>query len=418
MPPLEQPLAIEVRGVSKRFWIPEEHVPLRRRLRHPFNPPARELEVLNDISFEVGKGEFFGVIGRNGSGKSTLLKILASVYRADAGRIRMAGRLAPFLELGVGFNTQLAARENVIMNAVMMGLSPDQAAARVDEVIDFAGLREYTDMRLKNYSSGMKVRLAFSVLTQVDADIMLLDEVLAVGDSEFQEKCEGVFTQMREEGRTIVLVTHSMPTVNAFCDRALLIHDGRITSIGSPIEVSNQYLEINMRAAAASRGESEVGSYAAHFAEVLADPPVHIVDAWLEGSGGSRTTTFSEEEPIEVHAIAEVARPIERPGFQFRLDDMRGQILFAGGSADLELGARAEPGQRLRIKARVENRLAAGRYVCAGAIAQRLPDGSVQPATPVTTLNFEVSGTAGDGVLRLEQQVSMEVEHSDEPALR
>ena len=152
-----------------------------------------------EVSFDVHRGEFFGIVGRNGSGKSTLLKILASIYRADGGSIRMAGRVAPFIELGVGFNLELTARENVVLNGVMMGLSRREARRRLDAVLDFAELEEFVDLKLKNYSSGMLVRLAFSVMIQAEADILLIDEVLAVGDAAFQQKCRDVFAEMRDE---------------------------------------------------------------------------------------------------------------------------------------------------------------------------------------------------------------------------
>src|SRR5215213_3631416 len=179
----ERPVVIEARGVDKAFRIPEHRVDsLRERATHPFRRIAyREHRALRGISFDVRQGEFFGVVGRNGSGKSTLLKILSSIYQADAGRIRIGGRLAPFIELGVGFNPELTARENVALNGVMMGLGRREAARRLDSVLDFAGLREFVDLKLKNYSSGMTVRLAFAVMIQSDFDILLIDEVLAVG---------------------------------------------------------------------------------------------------------------------------------------------------------------------------------------------------------------------------------------------
>ena len=171
---------------------------------------VRILRALDDISFDIHQGEFFGIVGRNGSGKSTLLKLLASIYRADAGTIRLAGRLAPFIELGVGFNPELTARENVVLNGVMMGLTPKETRDRLDSVIEFAELEEFADLKLKNYSSGMQVRLAFSVMLEADADVLLIDEVLAVGDAAFQQKCADAFHGMKAQGKTIVLVTHEM----------------------------------------------------------------------------------------------------------------------------------------------------------------------------------------------------------------
>ncbi len=228
----------------------------RRRALHPLRRSSHQsFSALNDISFEVDRGEFFGIAGRNGSGKSTLLKCLAGIYGVDKGQIWMDGRLSTFIELGVGFNQDLAARDNVVLNGIMMGLSPREARRRVDEVIDFAELREFEELKLKNYSSGMHVRLAFSVAIQVDADILLVDEVLAVGDAAFQQKCFDVFYRMRDEERTIVFVTHDMGSLNRFCHRALLLERGETVHLGEPHEVADRYLEINFgREADASGG--------------------------------------------------------------------------------------------------------------------------------------------------------------------
>src|SRR3954454_20055849 len=181
------PVVIEARGVEKTFRIPQRRIDsFKERAIHPFTRVEyRELRALSDVSFDVRQGEFFGIVGRNGSGKSSLLKILAGIYRADAGRIRMAGRVAPFIELGVGFNPELTARDNVLLNGVMMGLSRRETAHRLDQVLEFAELEDFVELKLKNYSSGMMVRLAFAVMIQADADIMLIDEVLAVGDASF-----------------------------------------------------------------------------------------------------------------------------------------------------------------------------------------------------------------------------------------
>src|SRR5919204_4112742 len=181
------PLAIEVREVEKTFRIPTHRIDsFKERVVHPLaQQQYRTLEALRSVSFDVHRGEFFGIVGRNGSGKSTLLKVMASIYRADAGRIRMAGRVAPFIELGVGFNPELTARDNVVLNGVMMGLSRREAVRRLDAVLEFAELEDFVELKLKNYSSGMMVRLAFAVMVQADSDIMLIDEVLAVGDAAF-----------------------------------------------------------------------------------------------------------------------------------------------------------------------------------------------------------------------------------------
>ena len=272
---------IVVDSISKTFRVPEERVhTLKERALHPLRRSRHEsFKALHDISFQVRRGEFFGIAGRNGSGKSTLLKCLAGIYGVDQGRIWMDGRLSTFIELGVGFNQDLAARDNVILNGIMMGLSPREARRRVDEVIDFAELREFEELKLKNYSSGMHVRLAFSVAIQVDADVLLVDEVLAVGDAAFQQKCFDVFHRMRDEGRTIVFVTHDMGSLNRFCHRALLLERGEMVHIGEPHEVADRYLEINFGHNAAHNADTSGGGVAEGRG---GDGEARVLEAWIE----------------------------------------------------------------------------------------------------------------------------------------
>src|SRR3954462_9666418 len=277
------PVVIEVRQLDKTFRIPEHRADtIRERATHPFaHRRYRTLRALRDVSFDVHDGEFFGIVGRNGSGKSTLLKILASIYRADAGRVRTAGRVAPFIELGVGFNPELTARENVVLNGVMMGLTPDDMRTRFDRIIEFAELEEFADMKLKNYSSGMLVRLAFSVMMEADADILLIDEVLAVGDASFQQKCADAFHQMKEQGKTIVLVTHDMATVEKYCHRAALISDGKIQRIGAPGDVARDYLRLNF--------EGEGKEYTK---VTTGEEDLRLLDIWLADGSGERISNI------------------------------------------------------------------------------------------------------------------------------
>ena len=205
------------------------------------------LRAVEDVSVTIKPGEFFGIVGRNGSGKSTLLKCLAGIYALDKGDMYVRGRLAPFIELGVGFNPELTARDNAIINAIMLGLTRTEAQERLPAIVEFAELHEFMDLRLKNYSSGMHVRLAFSVAVQVDADILLIDEVLAVGDANFQQKCFDQFARLKAEGRTIVLVTHDMSAVERFCDRAMLMERGRVVDIGFPTAIARHYNQLNFR---------------------------------------------------------------------------------------------------------------------------------------------------------------------------
>ncbi|HET6550541.1 MAG TPA: ABC transporter ATP-binding protein, partial [Solirubrobacter sp.] len=237
-----RPPAVVVDGVSKTFALPQERVhTLKERALHPFRRTRTDtLHALKDVSVSVEPGEFFGIVGRNGSGKSTLLKCLAGIYATDAGAIYLDGRLSAFIELGVGFSMDLPARDNIVINATMLGLSPREARRRVETVIDFAELGEFVDLKLKNYSSGMLVRLAFAVMIQVDADILLIDEVLAVGDAAFQQKCFDEFARIREAGRTVLLVTHDMTAVHRFCDRAMLLERGDVVAMGDPDEIGNR----------------------------------------------------------------------------------------------------------------------------------------------------------------------------------
>lgn len=239
--------AIRAVGLRKTFWLPHErYTTLRERARHPLSGQTFELlPALAGVSFEVAPGEFFGVVGKNGSGKSTLLRCLAGIYPTDAGQISVEGRLVPFIELGVGFSNQMTARENVMTNAVLFGLSRREAAARFDDIVAFAELERFVDQKLKNYSTGMAVRLAFSTSVHVEADVLLFDEVLAVGDTAFQEKCFRRFDQLRDEGRTVVLVTHDMDMVRRLCDRAILLHEGRIVAQGDAAHVAERYEALN-----------------------------------------------------------------------------------------------------------------------------------------------------------------------------
>jgi ABC-type polysaccharide/polyol phosphate transport system ATPase subunit/SAM-dependent methyltransferase len=256
-PPEE--IAIRASGLAKTFRLPHEtRTTLREYVIHPFRRTTYESQkALSDVSFSIKAGEFFGIIGRNGSGKSTLLKILAGIYRADRGSVELHGKLSPFIELGVGFNPELNARDNIRINGTLLGLTPAELARRFDEIVAFAELERFVDQSLKNYSSGMQLRLAYAIAIQVPFDILLLDEVLAVGDQDFQEKCFATFERMREEGKTVVLVTHGLDSVARFCDRALLLRDGVVQSVGQPQDVIDLYLaQEKERAESAARGVS------------------------------------------------------------------------------------------------------------------------------------------------------------------
>ncbi len=242
-------IAISVKRLSKSFRLPTEKAfglkqAIFNRLRGIKG--YKEQKVLKDINFEIKKGEFVGIVGRNGSGKSTLLKILAGIYYPEKGKVTIDGTLIPFIELGVGFNPELTGRENVYLNGALLGFSNEEINAMYDDIWDFAELKDFQDQKLKNYSSGMQVRLAFSIAIRARGDILLLDEVLAVGDAAFQQKCEDYFKSLHGN-QTVILVTHSMTNVRKFCDRAILIENGTITMNDEPNKVADAYEDLFKR---------------------------------------------------------------------------------------------------------------------------------------------------------------------------
>jgi ABC-type polysaccharide/polyol phosphate transport system ATPase subunit len=364
--------ALVVSQVNKSFVKPEEvtHT-LKERALHPFRRVSHErFQALQDISFTVRKGEFFGIVGRNGSGKSTLLKCLAGIYAVDSGGIWVDGRLSTFIELGVGFNPDLAALDNVVLNGIMLGLSPKEARARYDRVIEFAELREFEKLKLKNYSSGMHVRLAFSVAIQVDADILLIDEVLAVGDAAFQQKCFDVFNAMRDEGRTIVFVTHDMSAVNRFCHRALLLEKGQTVVLGEPHKVADRYLTVNfdhtaahdaeMAAAAEASGETnDEGTER----DRLGDHKAHIAEVWLEGDDGERKTSVAREQIASIRALVEFEQDVANPVMQLAVEnDEHVPIVMSSSEERTEHTGQFRRGDRAVFIFNFGNLLAPGRY--------------------------------------------------------
>ncbi len=243
-----QEIAISVSGVSKDFFLPKDKSnSVKSAIVNIFRNKEHGVDVqhaLKDISFDIKKGEFFGIVGRNGSGKSTLLKILAEIYRPTEGSVKTNGRLVPFIELGVGFNPELTGRENVYLNGALLGFSKKEIDARYQEIVEFAELEAFMDQKLKNYSSGMQVRLAFSVATRAEADILLVDEVLAVGDAEFQRKCFQYFRKLKKDKKTVVFVSHDMGAVKEYCDRAILIEKSEIIKSGKVSEVASAYTKL------------------------------------------------------------------------------------------------------------------------------------------------------------------------------
>jgi ABC-type polysaccharide/polyol phosphate transport system ATPase subunit len=359
--------AIVVDGVGKTFRLPQQqYSTLKERVLHPLRSQVYdELRALQDVSVTINRGEFFGIVGRNGSGKSTLLKCLAGIYDLDRGAIEITGRLSPFIELGVGFNPDLTARDNVIINAIMLGMSRRQARERFDAVVEFAELEDFLDLKLKNYSSGMNVRLAFATAIQVDTELLLVDEVLAVGDAAFQQKCFEEFQRMKDAGRTIVFVTHDMSAVERFCDRAMLLEKGRVVDIGDPLTISRAYNELNFgRVAAAIEAEEEEGRYG--------DRGVaEVTRAWFENAFGEPVVTLAQGEKLRVRFEVDVHERLEDPVFAVTLRNEAHHTILVERT-DWRHGSTGvfEAGEKAFVTFQFDNWLAASRYTASPSIAR------------------------------------------------
>ncbi|HMH69911.1 MAG TPA: ABC transporter ATP-binding protein [Candidatus Saccharimonadales bacterium] len=300
---------ISVQHLSKEFKLPHErHSSLKSTILNFGQKKTYErFRALDDISFQVEEGEFFGIVGRNGSGKSTLLKLLANIYTPSGGKVNVNGRLTPFIELGVGFNPELTGRENIFLNGAILGLTQKEIESKYDEIVAFSELDRFMDQKLKNYSSGMQVRLAFSIAIQAHNDILLIDEVLAVGDANFQRKCYKVFKDIKKSGKTVVFVTHDMGAVQDFCDRALMIEDSKVIMIGKPREVALRYEMANLPGRSA--GGNEPGS------DRPENPAVKIDNVYVVGKN-NKLQTVSQEDSFEISIDYTVNVPTE---IQFNL---------------------------------------------------------------------------------------------------
>jgi len=282
---------VEISKLTKSFKIPlEASSGIKQQLINILKGRKgyRVFTPLKDISFTINEGDFFGIVGRNGSGKSTLLKTIAGIYTPNSGNVKVHGSLVPFIELGVGFNPELTGRENIFLNGALLGFSHEEMESMYSAIVEFAELEDFMEERLKNYSSGMQVRLAFSIAIRAHADILLLDEVLAVGDEAFQKKCYSYFDKLKREKRTVILVTHDMAAVERFCTKAAFIEDGHVKMIGKPYRIAAAYSRSNSQnydQTAGLNGDNE-GAV-----------PFKIV---LRGTDGKEKTMYDFEETMTV----------------------------------------------------------------------------------------------------------------------
>jgi len=384
------PTAISVADVSKAFRIPLlRYSTLKERALHPFAFGAfNVLQALESVSFDVPAGEFFGIVGRNGSGKSTLLKCLAGIYSVDSGTVGVAGRISPFIELGVGFNLELTARDNAIISAIMLGLSRREARRRFDEIIAFAELEDYLDLKLKNYSSGMLVRLAFSTAITVDADVLLIDEVLAVGDVSFQQKCFDSFERLRREGRTMLFVTHDMASVRRICDRAMLLESGRMREIGDPEMVTRAYNDVNFARLAAPSADD---------ADESRPGDVAVIDAWFEDESGTRIAARASGQPVAACMRVAFRTELRDPQFLLVLRNELGHpVLAAGSQQSFGASGTFKGGETAVARVRFENLLAPSRYGLTVVVSRDAEGADVLDHRPdAATLLVHATHTSG-----------------------
>lgn len=317
-------LALSVTDVSKRFLLPHERITTVKSLFTGLTKRQSKIvtetqHALQDISFEVERGEFFGIVGRNGSGKSTLLKILAGIYQPTTGNVVKTGRLVPFIELGVGFNPELTGRENVYLNGAMLGFSGREIDELYGDIVEFAELEKFMDQKLKNYSSGMQVRLAFSMATRAKTDILLVDEVLAVGDADFQRKCYNYFKSLKKQNVTVVFVTHDMGAVREYCDRAMLIEDSRIVSIGDTDKITKQYIQLFQEPAGGGDGTGGDSDAADDVQQRWGNKKVTFTDIDL-----SSTRVTDADDTISITCTAEAKESVEDAVFGFMVKNASG----------------------------------------------------------------------------------------------
>jgi ABC-2 type transport system ATP-binding protein len=383
--------AIEVRDLSKDFLLPHlQHTTLKRHLLDRVRSRRRTVEVqhaLREVDFAVLRGEFFGIVGRNGSGKSTLLKILAGIYSPTSGATEADGRLVPFIELGVGFNPNLTGRENVYLNGALLGFSRTEMDERYEDIVQFAELEDSMDQKLKNYSSGMHVRIAFAVATHARADILLIDEVLAVGDAAFQRKCFEHFRALKKSGTTIVFVTHDMSSVREFCDRAILLEDSRLVAEGSAEEIAEQYLRlfVTPRAAAPhpptpppSAPEDEGTAQTPEAAAADGDAEEAPAQPQRWGEGGVRFTRVHVPAVVEDHGEvvidleAEAAADVSDPVFGFMIANSAGTpVLGTNSNLKRRVCDDLRAGDRVRVRWAVPNVFSDGDHNLTVAVTDR-----------------------------------------------
>ncbi len=367
-------LAIQVADVSKTFKLPHERATSLKTVIVNFYRRNRSYELqktLQKISFDIKEGEFFGIVGRNGSGKSTMLKMLAGIYAPSEGAIQVNGSLTPFIELGVGFNPELTGRENVYLNGALLGFSHGEMASMYDDIVTFAELERFMDQKLKNYSSGMQVRLAFSIAIRADSDILLLDEVLAVGDAIFQKKCYNYFKQLKRDKKTVVFVSHDTNALLEYCDRGVLIDKGRVVSSGTITKVVNDYTDLLHRdeeAATQQPGSEKVARWGTG--------EVAVASLITKGTDGKKKAVFGDkDDDIIIEATYEAKQLVPAPVYGITVLDAEGQRVFTSNTLWSQVDtADIAAGKTVTVAWRIPNAFNGGDFTVSPAVADNRGD--------------------------------------------
>ena len=353
-------VAISVSNLHKTFRIPLENGnSLKQKIvNFATNKKGyREFSPLNGIDFKIKKGEFFGIVGRNGSGKSTLLKTIAGIYTPERGKITVNGTLVPFIELGVGFNPELTGRENVFLNGALLGFGRAEMESMYDEIVDFAELHDFMDERLKNYSSGMQVRLAFSIAIRAEGDILLLDEVLAVGDEAFQRKCYDYFAKLKKAKKTVILVTHSMESMQRFCTRAILISDGSLVLEGSASDVAKAYQKLNSIETSDSSGDSEL-------ADTRRGEVSGVSSVSIDNLGSNIRQVSGDYKNITISTSIKLEQNVDDAFFGFTIRKMTGELVFWYTTEDNDdFNGAFDADRANRFSLTIQNIFGEGQYV-------------------------------------------------------
>lgn len=395
----EKEVAVKVEGLVKSFKIPlEASSGLKQKLINFIKGRKgyRDFTPLNNVSFEIEKGDFFGIVGRNGSGKSTLLKTIAGIYAPNKGGVIVNGTLVPFIELGVGFNPELTGRENVFLNGALLGFSHTEMEAMYDDIVEFAELQDFMDERLKNYSSGMQVRLAFSIAIRAQGDILLLDEVLAVGDEAFQRKCQEYFQDIKNLGRTVILVTHDMASVQKYCTKAILIDKGHIKVRGTPKEVADAYTDLNRIAEDANETIKSVKNNIENTDVVY--NKARIVDFSVIDDTGHKRKNFKEGETIDISVQYELTNDVKDIELDIGLTlGVNGQLIVYRKTPHQTNLLTGKKGDKITIRLQTKNIFMGGTYYVVSTMYSTAQNELYARNRRIAKLNF--SNLASSGVV-------------------